>query len=114
VPPGEEMAARQLIYFQAPSSQKEVWQDLTLNGHRVVGQFPGNVSEVPLQLVRSDPGRDEIIFSFRTDARGSFSIANVPHGHYCVQSTSRGGTASIRSLPIEVVEGRIEENTRWP
>ncbi len=41
VPPGEDMAARQFTYFKALSTQREVWCDLTLHGHRVVGQLAG-------------------------------------------------------------------------
>ncbi len=114
VPPGEEMAARQFTYFKVLSTQREVWCDLTLHGHRVVGQFAGIGPGVPLQLVRTNSGGDRNILEFQADATGRFSIANVPHGRYRVQSTSGEGVAAIRSLPLEVVEGRPEENVRWP
>ena len=114
VPPGEEMAARQFVYFKALSTQREVWRDLTLHGHRVVGQLAGVGPAVPLQLVRVDSGGDRNILEFRADAKGRFSIANVPHGRYRVQSTPGEGVAGIRSLPLEVVEGRPEEDVRWP
>ena len=114
VPAGEKASVREFVYFDVPSSRREVWRDLTLNGHRVIGQIAGINPEIPLQLVRTNQGIDRLSLEFSADALGRFSIANVPHGRYSVQSKPGEGFAKLRSLPFEVVEGRLEVTVRWP
>jgi hypothetical protein len=37
----------------------------------------------------------------------------VPHGHYRVQITQGDGEPAIRSVPIDVGDGRTETAVRW-
>jgi len=111
LPPGQTSPLRNFDNFAVAAIQREVWRDQVVHPHRVTGSLPEGMSpESLLQLVRMDSKRDVIVWSFRADPSGRFTVENVPHGHYRVHVVS-GKT--IRSSPLDVVDGRSEVGVRW-
>ncbi len=113
-PLGEDVSLREFVYFGVDATRREAWRDLELHAHRIVGHGPVGRLKTPMRLVRTDHGGDRVVLSFEAYASGRYSIANVTHGRYRVETSLAGGFENTRSLPVEVVEGRPEENVRWP
>ncbi len=120
LPPGDDDAMRNFEYFSVTTVQREVWRPLTLHPHRVTGDLPAAVLAArrpgergTLQFVRLEGKAEQLMWTFRAEPSGKFTVANVPHGRYCVQVRSSGGDEVARSLPFEVAEGQ-EEVVRWP
>ena len=114
IPSGDDEAMREFGYFSIGTLKREAWRDLTVHPHRVVGQLNNITAEIPLQLIEQAPTGDRVVWSFRTDPSGRFTIANVPHGRYCVQTSAGEGVGFARSLTLEIGDGRPDENVRWP
>ncbi len=111
VPPGQTGAMRNLDYFEVAAFQREVWRDQVLHPHRITGSLAEGISpECELQLMRMEPERDVIMWSLRADSSGQFAIENVPHGRYRVQAVAKN---TVRSLPLDVVDGRSDVSVRW-
>jgi hypothetical protein len=114
-------------------------RELTLHPHRVTGTVPvlapagvgalpaRRASEGPsathtdpsgtdgrtLQLVRAEVKSEPIIWIFRADPSGRFTVSNVPHGRYRVQILQGDGKPVVRSLPFDVGDGQSETAVRW-
>jgi hypothetical protein len=117
LPPGERAAVRRFDFFSVPSYTREFWHDLVLSPHRLKGQLPGRQTDSGLQLLGIDPGGGKrFLWSFAASENGRFSLANVPHGRYCLQvSPPRGsGAAALQSAQFEVSEGESEVMVKWP
>ena len=114
VPPRDDSAMRENEYFGVGFFQREVWRELTLHQHRVTGLYEAASPELALQLVRIDEREERVIWSFRADRSGRFTVANVPHGRYRVQPSPGDRGKAARSLPLEVTDGRSEVVVRWP
>jgi hypothetical protein len=125
VPPGDGNAVRSFEYFGVGSLQREVWRALELHPHRLTGDLDGlarsregeALSEpggnALLQLVRIEGKAEQILWSFRAEPSGKFTVANVPHGRYCVQFSQEKGGTDIRSLTFEVGDGQSETYVQW-
>jgi len=114
VPPGDASAIRSFEHFGVGFLQREVWRELTLHPHRVTGLVDAASPESVLQLVRIDEGKERVIWSFCADPSGRFTVANVPHGWYRVQTSPGERGRAARSLPLEVTDGRSEVVVQWP
>ncbi len=113
VPPSDN-AMRSFEYFGVGFFQREVWRELTVHPHRVTGLVEAAYPESDLQLVRIDEGKERVLWSFRADPSGRFTVANVPHGRYRVQTSPGDRGKAARSLPLEVTDGRPEVVVQWP
>ena len=113
LPPDEQNGMREFDYFGMPAQLREVWRELTLHPHRVTGVLVVARTESVLQLVRVDGGKERVIWSFRAAASGRFTIGNVPHGTYRVQTPPSDRGTPARSLPFEVMDGRQETFVQW-
>jgi hypothetical protein len=125
VPPGDGNAVRGFEYFAVGFLQREVWRALELHPHRLTGDLDGlarsregeALSEpgenALLQLVRIEGKAEQILWSFRAEPSGKFTVANVPHGRYCVRFSQEEGGTDIRSLTFEVGDGQSETYVRW-
>ncbi len=114
LPPGENASMKNFDQFGVPPLLREVWRDLTLHPHRVTGLVAAASNESVLQLVRIDESEERVIWSFRAETSGRFSVANVPHGRYRVRTSPGGQGKDARSLPLEVTDGRSEVVVQWP
>ncbi|MFI5454083.1 MAG: hypothetical protein ACHRXM_01390 [Isosphaerales bacterium] len=113
-PPGEDRAMRSFDYFGVGFLQREVWRELTLHPHRVTGSLIGADPKSILQLVLLESRDQRVLWSFSADDEGLFAVANVPHGRYRVQATSKSRGESARSLPFEIGDGKEVLVVRWP
>ncbi len=125
VPPGDGNSMRSFEYFGVGSLQREVWRALELHPHRVTGDLDelarireGEASSEPskntlLQLVRIEGKAESIVWSYRAEPSGKFTVANVPHGRFHVQFSQKEGGTVIRSLPFEVGDGQSETTVKW-
>jgi hypothetical protein len=110
-PPGENDAIRNFDYFTVASFQRELWRDHVLHPHRIAGILPAAVpAATTLQLVRDDGEVETTVWTFRAASSRRLALGNVPHGKYRVQLVA-GKT--IRSLPIDVADGRPEVAVYW-
>ncbi len=108
------LAPRSFEYFGIGFPQREVWRELSLHPHRVTGLVEALSAESVLDLVRIDERKERVIWSFRADPPGRFTVANVPHGRYRVQTSPADLGKAARSLPLEVTDGRSEVVVQWP
>jgi hypothetical protein len=116
VPPGQPAAMRNMDYFGITAFQRELWRDQVVHPHRIIGSVGDGVPLASLiQLVKLDLSGDAIIWSFRADSSGRFTVENLPHGHYRLEISSdlRGGKRA-HSRPFDVVDGQAEVAVKWP
>jgi hypothetical protein len=66
-----------------------------------------------VQLVRLDGPSERIVWTFRAEPLGRFTVSNVPHGHYRVQVARGTSEPFAPSLPFDVGDGRSETAVRW-
>lgn len=134
IPPGEGDIMRSMEYFGVGALQREVWHALELHPHRVTGSLadaikstrrngegttpdqsvPAGITDSAFQLIRLEGKTESVIWTFRAEPSGEFSVANVPHGRFCVQVSHNNGGTVIRSLPFDVGDGQSETTVRWP
>jgi hypothetical protein len=143
VPPIVENAMRNFEYFGVGLFQREVWRDLTLHPHRVTGSVAdlwrtrlgaatrereavsaaGSETKIApsvphanilLHLVRIDVKSEPIVWSFRAEPTGKFTVTNLPHGHYSVRVTQGDGKKVADSLVFDIGDGQTETTVRWP
>ena len=114
LPPGDITAMRHYDYFGVPALLREVWRELTLHPHRVTGLVEAASAESVFQLVHVDEGKERVLWSFRAEPSGRFTITNVPHGRYRVQTLPAKRGRVARSLPLEVKDGGSEVFVQWP
>ncbi len=137
LPSGEENAIRNFEYFGVGFSQREIWRELTLHPHRVTGTIVGledqggvgvssprpagekvpdrrvSGGSISLQLARIEGQSPRVVWTFRADPSGQFTVSNVSHGRYRVQVTQGDSKLSVSSLPFDVGDGRPETAVRW-
>ncbi len=115
LPAGQTSAMRTLDYFGIAAFQRELWRDQVVHPHRITGSLVDGISpESLLQLVRVDPKGDAIIWSFRADSSGRFTVENVPHGRYQVKVSRRKAERAVCSLAFDVGDGRSDATVEWP
>lgn len=66
-----------------------------------------------LQLVRVEGKAEPVVWTFRAEPSGRFTVSNVPHGRYSVQVMHGDGKPVVRSLPFDVGDGRSETTVEW-
>jgi len=141
VPPGDASAIRSFDHFGVGYFQREVWRELTLHPHRVTGAIPQSpdwrgegyttpirrareefakgreslaaVPGVALQLVRLDGQTERVVWTFRAERSGGFTVSNAAHGRYRVDMSRDDGKKSVPSLPFDVGDGHSETTVPW-
>jgi hypothetical protein len=114
IPPGGGPAMRELAHFGVPASTREIWRDLTLHPHSISGNAPPVSSPKALfELVRFGSAPDTIVWTFRAEGPGTFTVSNVPHGRYRVHLPQATGGVEARSLPFDIGDGQSEAVVRW-
>lgn len=78
------------------------------------GNIPSNLlANSLLQLVRIEDRSETIVWTFRPEPSGQFTVSNMPHGNYRVQVRQVDGEQTVRSLPFDIGDGRTETIVRW-
>ncbi len=141
VPPGDVDAMRSFEYFGVGFFQREVWRELTLHPHRVTGAIPQSPAgpeerdttlvrragdgfatrqsssaafpDATVQLARLEGQTERVVWTFRADHSGWFTVSNVHHGRYRVRVSRDDGKNIVRSLPFDVGDGQSESTVRW-
>jgi Carboxypeptidase regulatory-like domain len=95
------------------SYNREIWVDMVLSPHRIIGQLPDSGAKQRVDLLREEPGNEpRVVWSVESGPAGRFEISNVPHGRYLARSKGEGNEAPVVSLPC-VIEKELTREVRW-
>jgi hypothetical protein len=125
MPPDQTDAMKAFTYFGTLQHQRELWRELTLHPHLVTGALDGlNRTEerqspqgqpdgAVLQLFRIDRNAESIVWRFRPESSGRFTVSNVPHGRYRVRAVRGEKSKAIDSVPFDVGDSGPETVVNW-